>query len=227
MFIDRSIIFYTKGLVLYFMSEILPKWLLDNIPEVNGCGLVGYDEVEDIFWVKESRKTSLSFYSSMAELMENYSMDCCNLSIDDSVKSQYRVVKDNCLVKGDEIYFVKNDAGQLKSLEQDFLHWQKLYSEFEREDDWKVAYHLIEFHPAFWKPMFSTPTFMWNRNNGHSHIDQSLVDGSVLMEFDFDNKTFFVSEFSFEEAYLKMGKLIVDHFSFDTALLIDESELKV
>lgn len=203
------------------MNEILPKWLRKDIPEVSACGLVGYDDIEDIFWVKENGKTSLSFYNSMNAVMEEFGMDCCNLSIHESMKSRYKVIN-NCLVNSSysEVFFVKNDNLQFDSLQKDFKQWQDFYKRVEFNDDWRAAYHLVETLPILWKPVSAVPTFLWNRNDGHSYVDETVIDDSVILDLYIPDEelSLSVSEENFEKAYDALGKLIVKTFSIDGSL---------
>lgn len=208
------------------MSEILPIWLLKDIPDVSACGLLGYDDIEDIFWVRSSDESSLKFYDSMTEAMKDYGMDCCNLSVHESVSSRYRIVN-NCLINdsASEVFFVKNDNLQMMSLEQDFQSWQNFYHRVKDGNDWRAAYHLIETLPLLWKPISAPPTFLWNRNSGHDYLDETVIDESVILDLYFPEQDFSLNVLAenFEQAYLSLGKKIVQNFSVEDCSLISVS----
>lgn len=211
------------------MSTVLPNWLNKHIPAVVGCGLLGYDEIEDIFWIKEKDSTSLNFYNSMADVMEDFvNGNTCNLSIDKSVSARYRIMH-SCLVNstGTEIFVINNNASQLESLERDFREWQGFYRDVAENENWKSAYHLIETFPILWEPVATVPTLLWNRNDGHNFLDQAVIDDSVILDLYIPDRdlSINVAEESFEQAYLSLGKAIVKGFSVEDCSVKDSSVL--
>lgn len=196
----------------------IPDWMSDKLPVIGDCTTIGYNPDSDEYWVDSCNK-SRNYFDTLREAYSDGSFSK-NLSFDDSLALKHKVIS-GCAIFDSETnstLYARTDNERLKRFE---VIWAKLSHKvfaFKRDPtNWRLAFSIIEMHPALWTHLEPLPTFSWITDDGHSHIHIRLNDDTKvdMTLFGDDIDIIEVTEDSFDEAYCKMAEELIKNFDHE------------